>query len=96
MEWLSGWGVITKHYCLASATTLFLGQLNSDRHGMEELGLATSVLAIDFADTARLEATFQDLVPTLASSADLEASLAFLKQLGASDETVLFGWLEYV
>lgn len=88
--------LLTEYYRLAGATTLFLGQLDSDRHGVEELGLATSVLAIDFADTARLEATFQDLVPTLASSADLEASLAFLKQLGASDEAVLFGWLEHV
>lgn len=56
---------------------------------MEELGLAASELAIDLADTTRLEAAMQDLVPVVATGADLEARSTLLKELSAGDHAPL-------
>lgn len=70
-----------------SATTLGSRLLCSDNHGMRKLRLATSVLAVDLADTARFEPASKDPVKILAAGADLEAVLALLLELSTSHET---------
>lgn len=64
-----------------------LGKLCSDTHRERDLRLATSVLAVDLADTARFEAATKDLVKCLAASTDLETCPALLLELSASDES---------
>lgn len=64
---------------LALGATIALGKLCSHTHGMAELSLATSELAIHLADAAGLKTATKDLVPIVAASAEAEASLALVK-----------------
>lgn len=67
--------------------------LSDDTHGVGELRLSTTILAIHLVDTARFEASTEDGVPLLAAGRDTEAALASNEQLLSRHHTSESMWL---
>ena len=68
-------------------TSRFSRKLSDDSHGMTELSLAASELAIHLADAARLEAAIENTVPLLAACRNAEARFSGVSQLRRCHET---------